>query len=164
MTYVYLSATKHLTHSLQFHSESNKEKMGANIPLTDSDRWDWLVLLRKEAARRLTEADGVVVTCSALKEKYRDEFRVLRGLYPSVRTHFIFLDAPEAVLQQRVAARKGHYMKTEMVRSQYESLEPPREEEWDIHKVDVSVPETEVRAKVMELVNSIVIGSVEPNM
>ncbi|PBP15520.1 glucokinase [Diplocarpon rosae] len=61
-----------------FHPQSNVEKMSRGIPLTDADRWDWLIRLRTEAMARLasTGAQGVVLTCSALKRKYRDVIRV----------------------------------------------------------------------------------------
>ncbi|PQE14830.1 thermoresistant glucokinase family carbohydrate kinase protein [Rutstroemia sp. NJR-2017a WRK4] len=61
----------------EFHPKSNVEKMSKGIPLTDADRWDWLTALREESLRRLTSgSDGVVLTCSALKRKYRDVIRV----------------------------------------------------------------------------------------
>lgn len=129
--------------------------MASNIPLTDADRWDWLVILREETIKALAQANGVVVTCSALKRKYRDEFRVVVYNHRSAKLHFIFLQAPEAVLQQRVAARQGHYMKSSMVSSQFANLEAAEADEMDMYPVDVSVSEAEVQQQVSQLIGKL---------
>jgi len=113
--------------------------MSKGIPLTDADRWDWLTCLREESLSRLDGgAHGVVLTCSALKRKYRDVIRVAPYYSHNVRVHFVYLHAPEAVLMARVQARKGHYMGANMVRSQFGILEAPKASETDVISVDVS--------------------------
>lgn len=113
--------------------------MANNIPLTDEDRWDWLTRLREEALKQLALGhDGVVVTCSALKRKYRDVIRVAPYFSPGLQVHFIYLDAPEEVLQQRVAKRAGHYMGPSMVKTQFAILQPPMKDETDCLTIDVS--------------------------
>lgn len=137
-----------------YHSKSNKDKMAAAVPLTDADRWDWLIVLREEAIKRLEGSyNGVVVTCSALKHKYRDVIRVAAYDHPSVQIHFIYLRADESVLLQRVGARQGHYMKNSMVHSQFESLEEP-DAEWDVLSVDVSASPAEVQRTALGVVNA----------
>lgn len=109
------------------------------MPLTDADRWDWLTQLRDESMRRLNEgARGVVVTCSALKRKYRDVIRVAAYYDSSILIHFIYLDASEEVLLQRVSQRQGHYMGANMVHSQFDILERPSTDEKDVISIDVS--------------------------
>jgi gluconokinase len=108
-----------------WHPEANKDKMAANIPLTDADRWDWLGALREESLHQLQTADNVVVTCSALKHKYRDVMRVASVENRNVDVHFIYLKVDEATLKERVAHRQGHYMKDSMVHSQMQALEEP---------------------------------------
>ncbi|KAF2029436.1 carbohydrate kinase [Setomelanomma holmii] len=128
----------------EFHPKANIDKMAAGIPLNDEDRWDWLILLRDEALRCLKNgAKGVVVTCSALKKKYRDVIRTAR-LYdedPNANVHFVYLRADKATLLARVRARQGHYMKDAMVDSQFAALEEPDEAECkqlkDVEIVDV---------------------------
>lgn len=113
--------------------------MSNGIPLTDADRWDWLTRLREEALKQLELGNnGVVVTCSALKRKYRDVIRVAPYFSPGLKLHFIYLHAPEEVLLARVAGRKGHYMGAKMVHSQFAILEPPTAEERDVLSLDVS--------------------------
>jgi gluconokinase len=80
--------------------------MANNIPLTDADRWDWLILLRDQAVAALsTGASGVVLTCSALKRKYRDVIRVASYNDNNVLVHFIYLSATQELLLQRVHGR-----------------------------------------------------------
>ena len=146
----------------QYHSASNKDKMAHNIPLTDIDRWDWLIILREAAVRRLQRSsssstkphDGVVVTCSALKRKYRDVIRIAAYEDHNVAVHFIYLRADEEVLMKRVQARKGHYMKNSMVHSQMEALEEPdsRERGRDVLEVDCAPSLTEVQKRVVQTV------------
>lgn len=119
--------------------------MANGIPLTDADRWDWLTALREESLRKLADgAEGVVLTCSALKRKYRDVIRVAPYYSHDVVLHFIYLHAPEAVLLERVGLRQGHYMGANMVHSQFSILEPPTAEETDVISVDVSRPMEDV--------------------
>ncbi|KAK2880686.1 hypothetical protein FQN49_000455 [Arthroderma sp. PD_2] len=146
-----------------YHSKSNREKMTNSIPLTDADRWDWLIQLREAAIGALTTPSqtsttspwscpsGVVATCSALKQKYRDVIRVAAYGHPSVKIHFIYLRASEEVLLQRVRQRKGHYMKSTMVHSQFEMLEEP-DSEWDALSVDCAASPTEVQRRVNSIV------------
>ena len=129
--------------------------MSKGIPLADADRWDWLTALREESIRRLEEGhDGVVLTCSALKRKYRDVIRVAPYYVPNVRLHFIYLFAPEDVLLQRVLAREDHYMGANMVQSQFDILEPPVAGETDVIRVDVSGTPEEVKRDVLSKVEA----------
>ena len=139
--------------------------MAHNIPLTDNDRWDWLIALREAAATRLSPSTsaaakahtGVVVTCSALKRKYRDVIRIAAYNDHDVAVHFIYLRAGEDVLMRRVQARKGHYMKSTMVRSQMELLEEPdvQEQGRDVLEVDCGASLTEVQKLVVGTVREV---------
>lgn len=124
--------------------------MKNGIPLTDADRWEWLTALREESLRRLEAGNnGVVLACSALKRKYRDVIRVAPYFSPGLLLHFIYLHAPEEVLQERVAARRGHFMGASMVHSQFDILEPPAEDETDVISIDVTGSIEEVNCKVL---------------
>ncbi|KFA62670.1 hypothetical protein S40285_06991 [Stachybotrys chlorohalonatus IBT 40285] len=129
----------------EYHPAANVAKMSNNQPLTDADRWDWLIVLREESMKRLQQgAKGVVLTCSALKRKYRDVIRVAGYYDPHISVHFIFLDATEELLLDRVARRQNHYMGAGMVHSQFADLERPGADEPDVVSVDVSGTEKEV--------------------
>ncbi|KAF7178120.1 hypothetical protein CNMCM7691_006785 [Aspergillus felis] len=144
-----------------FHSQTNREKMGNGIPLTDEDRWDWLISLRKAAIEALSPSQannfhppsGVVVACSALKQKYRDVMRVAAYGSPSVQIHFIYLKLDKDVLIERVKQRDpSHYMKSGMVNSQLQALEEPQGE-WDALTVNADGPREEVQKTVLQLVS-----------
>jgi gluconokinase len=143
------TVAKHIADSLrlpfiegdEYHPKANIDKMSAGIPLTDADRWDWLTALREASIGELDRgSDGVVLTCSALKRKYRDVIRVAPYFTPNLHLHFIYLDAPEEVLLQRVSARKNHYMGANMVHSQFDIQERPKADEIDVLTVDVTRP------------------------
>lgn len=141
----------------EYHPKANVDKMAQGIPLTDADRWDWLTQLREEAIRRLSSGDqGVVLTCSALKRKYRDVIRVAPYYSHNVLVHFVYLHATEEVLLKRVKERHGHYMGANMVHSQFNALEEPGAEETDVITVDVSNSiehvEEEALAKIRQAV------------
>lgn len=106
-----------------FHPAQNVQKMRAGIPLTDEDRQGWLERLALEVNQRLATAQRVVLTCSALKRRYRETLR--QGI-PNLG--FLFLELSEEEARQRVASRPGHYMPASLVHSQFHDLESPRDE------------------------------------
>jgi carbohydrate kinase (thermoresistant glucokinase family) len=101
-----------------FHPPSNVAKMSAGVPLTDDDRWPWLRDLAAWTREQAEQSRSTVVTCSALRRVYRDVLRT-----GAARTFFVHLDAPEAMLLERMAAR-DHYMPASLLRSQLDTLEP----------------------------------------
>lgn len=137
----------------EFHPQSNVDKMTAGIPLTDADRWDWLTALREASINQLDQGhDGVVLTCSALKRKYRDVIRVAPYFMPNVRLHFIYLDAAEELLLERVMARQNHFMGANMVHSQFDILERPKSDEVDVISIDVSKSVDAVKTEALHRV------------
>jgi gluconokinase len=134
--------------------------MSNGIPLTDADRWDWLTALREESIHQLESGnfDGVVLTCSALKKKYRDVMRVAGYYNHNLLVHMIYLDAPQSVIIKRVSARQDHFMGADMVHSQYEILEPPKADETDVIRIDCTPPVEDVKrdalAKVVAAMKS----------
>jgi gluconokinase len=125
-----------------FHGPQNKAKMHAGIPLTDDDRLGWLDALGDELRRH---AGGTVLSCSALKHKYRD---TLRAATPGLR--FVYLDIDPAQALERVKARAGdHFFPPDLVKSQFEALEPPTGEP-GVLRVDASRPLSELCAAVVD--------------
>jgi gluconokinase len=101
-----------------FHPDANLAKMAAGHPLTDEDRAPWLAAIAAWIDARIARNEAGVVTCSALKRKYRD---VLRR--PEVQ--FVYLEGSQELIARRLAARHGHFFKAEMLASQFADLEPP---------------------------------------
>ncbi|KAM4067517.1 shikimate kinase domain-containing protein [Hirsutella rhossiliensis] len=128
------------------HTGENLDKMRSGTPLTDADRWDWLTALRDESMRQIDRgSDGVIMTCSALKRKYRDVIRVAAYYDHEILVHFIFLNAPVEALLQRVTKRQGHYMGSNMVHSQFKIIERPAEDETDVISIDADRSIEEVK-------------------
>jgi len=105
-----------------FHSPANIDKMAAGIPLSDADRTPWLASLNDQLSSILKVNRHPILACSALKEKYRA--RLLEGI-DGVAT--IYLKGSYDLIWSRMSAREGHFMKPEMLRSQFEALEEPQD-------------------------------------
>src|SRR5690349_8450781 len=100
-----------------FHPPANIAKMTAGEPLDDDDRHPWLEAIGEWLAERC--ATGGVMSCSALKHRYRDQ---LRRHCPSVR--FLHLSGTPEIIGARQASRPGHFMPASLLASQFETLEP----------------------------------------
>jgi gluconokinase len=103
-----------------FHPPENVAKMRAGIPLADADRKNWLQTLRKIVVRALAKKEFSALACSALKEKYRDQ---LSDGDPRVK--FVHLTGPRTLIEKRLKNRRGHFMPTTLLKSQFATLEPP---------------------------------------
>ncbi|HSD37361.1 MAG TPA: gluconokinase [Rhodocyclaceae bacterium] len=114
----------HLVEGDDYHSPEASEKMRSGTPLTDADREGWLQRLGAVLqAHALPDQPGVVLTCSSLRRRYRDQLRAALPGQPGLR--FAFLDLTMAQAQARVAARAGHLFPASLVASQFATLESP---------------------------------------
>lgn len=121
-----LASALHVTYleGDDYHSAANVAKMSAGQPLTDDDRAGWLDALREQIALARERNEGLVLSCSSLKRRYRD---VLRGGDPHLR--FAHLHGSRELLAERMAARHNHYMPPSLLDSQLASLEPLQADE-----------------------------------
>lgn len=103
-----------------FHSPLSIQKMRSGMALSDDDRASWLQTL---ADQLRLHPNGVVLTCSALRQRYRNQ---LRAAVPTL--HFVFLALTLAQARQRVASRTAHLFPVSLVASQFEALEDPSHE------------------------------------
>jgi gluconokinase len=121
-----------------FHSEENVTKMKHNVALNDTDRQPWLESL----AIKISEWDsknGAVLACSALKESYR---KTLAARVNSIT--WIYLSGSFDVINSRINNRSGHYMKSTLLQSQFDTLEVPG---YGIH-IDAVLDPTEIVATI----------------
>lgn len=114
------------------HPRANIIKMGEGHPLNDDDRRPWLERIRDAAFSLEHKSEVGIIVCSALKKKYRD---LIREGNESVR--FLFLHGSFDLILERMRRRKGHYMKEEMLKSQFDTLEIPQADEPDVIPIDV---------------------------
>ena len=128
-----------------YHSHTGREKMSRGIPLTDADRQGWLETLG-ELLRQST--DGAVLTCSSLKNAYRD---LLRTAAPGVG--FIYLEiSPEEALRRVAARAADHFFPAGLVDSQFATLESPVGET-GVLTLDGTLSLTELKALALAWIN-----------
>lgn len=116
-----------------FHPPENVAKMARGLPLTDADRDPWLARLTVLVQNHVARGEGLALACSALKQSYRQRLQVS----PLVR--FVFLQGDFDLIWERMRNRDDHYMKPDMLRSQFEALEPPSPDEAIIVSIDQDV-------------------------
>lgn len=101
-----------------FHPPANVAKMRAGQPLDDEDRWPWLRTIASWVGEHEAAGKSAVVTCSALKRRYRD---LLRDGHRSV--WFAHVTADPELIRSRVEQRAGHYMPPSLLGSQLDALQ-----------------------------------------
>ncbi len=123
----------------ELHPPRNIELMAAGTALTDADRDDWLAAV----AQAIGDAGegGLVISCSALKRRYRDR---LREAWPALR--FVYLHGAPDLLASRMAQRNGHYMPASLLQSQLLTLEVPGSDESALMADIANAPEDIVAA------------------
>ena len=106
------------------HSDANKAKMSAGVPLTDEDRLPWLRAVGKAIRAEAEAGRGIVVACSALKREYRDVLREgIDDLF------FVYLAGSRELLASRLSHRSDHFMPASLLDSQLATLEPLQPDE-----------------------------------
>lgn len=103
-----------------YHSKENVEKMSNGIALTDEDRKPWLEAMRNDIETWIASGRNMILACSALKKNYRNILMVHNDAQ-----RFVYLKGPAQLFEARLARRKAHFMKQNMLASQFEALEEP---------------------------------------
>jgi gluconokinase len=101
------------------HPPGNIEKMTHDIPLTDADRAPWLAAVHSQIVESFRHGEHLVIACSALKQRYRD---TLEG---GVTITWVYLKGSYALIREHLQHRQHHFMKPEMLASQFADLEEP---------------------------------------
>ena len=114
-----------------YHPHENRLKMSNGIPLNDNDRLGWLQTLNKLAINELNK-NSCIIVCSALKESYRN---ILNNTIET-QSKWIFLHGKFNQIKERINKRKGHFMSSDLLKSQFDTLEKPKKS----IKIDISLP------------------------
>ena len=125
------------------HPPANVAKMAAGHPLTDEDRAPWLAKVADWVDARLDAGESGVITCSALKRKYR-ELIDRRG----ERVEFVYLHGSRELIATRLATRQGHFMPSSLLDSQFAALEEPAADE-PVIRVEIGAAPESVAADVL---------------
>jgi gluconokinase len=126
-----------------FHPAANVEKMHKGIPLTDEDRWPWLLAIKAWIDKTQSEGGHGVIACSVLKRRYRE---VLMG--DGAQTRLVFLEGSEELIARRIATRHEHFMPPSLLHSQFVALEQPGADENPITVSIVPRP-TEIVTRIL---------------
>ncbi|XP_068279387.1 probable gluconokinase isoform X1 [Nyctibius grandis] len=119
-----------------YHPPENKKKMAEGIPLNDEDRIPWLCALHDILRREDSSRHDAILACSALKKIYRhilvsgasaieSNQPEQRGENAALKILFVHLDGPIDIIAGRLQKRRGHFMPPELLKSQFDTLEPP---------------------------------------
>lgn len=114
------------------HPRANIQKMASGQPLNDDDRAPWLQRLNDAAYSLNHKNESGIIVCSALKRRYRDLLRK-----DNDNMVFIYLKGSFEVILARLQARSGHFMPTDLLKSQFDALEEPGADEKDVVCVDI---------------------------
>jgi len=125
----------------EYHPKENIAKMASGKPLNDQDRYGWLVTLNDLAKKQL-EGGSCVIVCSALKQKYREQ--LCQDI--EEQTKWIHLSGSFETIYNRVNSRKDHFMPSELLQSQFDTLEEPK----NAITVDVKLLPEEIIDKINE--------------
>jgi gluconokinase len=128
-----------------FHPQSNIEKMASGRPLTDADRMPWLIRLNDLILTHQASKSDAVLACSALKRAYRE---ILRRNTADVC--FVYLKGSYELIAGRMRQRDGHYMKVDMLRSQFDTLEEPD----DAMVIDINDNPAALVTKIMRIMSA----------
>jgi gluconokinase len=131
------------------HPPENVKRMAAGIPLTDEDRHGWLLAIAEQIRKAKRAGRGLVISCSALKRKYRDLLRS-EG---AADVRFVYLAGTRELIAERLANRRGHFMPASLLESQLATLEEPspHEQAW---ACDISEPPQTIVGKLLTRVTS----------
>ena len=103
----------------ELHPKQNIQKMSNGVPLNDNDRYCWLKKIKNKILSFSENKQLIVVSCSALKEKYRE---IIQG---EKEFFWIFLFSKYKLIYNRIKKRKNHFMSEKLLKSQFEDLEIP---------------------------------------
>ena len=123
-----------------FHPRANVEKMERGVPLNDEDRAPWLDRLRIQVMDWIANGQSAVLSCSALKQAYRQELSV----GPEVR--FVYLKGSPELIAKRLRLRRGHFADEKILAGQFADLEEPE----TAVTVDISRTPEKIAAEIRE--------------
>ncbi|MDP3842277.1 MAG: gluconokinase [Oxalobacteraceae bacterium] len=126
------------------HPAANVAKMAAGTPLDDADRQDWLLILQARIRAARERGIGLVLSCSALKRRYRD---LLREGDPALL--FVHLDGARELIAARMQARGEHFMPLALLDSQLRDLEPPAPDENGL-RLDIRHPPEQLIENIVQ--------------
>jgi gluconokinase len=118
-------------------------RLGGNWRFDDADRAPWLDVLHSHLGASAARGEHVILACSALKASYRHKLADTPG-----PTRFVYLKGGFETMRGRLRARRGHYLKETLLRSQFEALEEPAPEA--VLVIDASLAPDEIVKRILQ--------------
>ena len=138
----------------QYHPQANVDKMSKGIPLTDQDRYSWLQTIHEVAVKWVANQQNGVITCSALKRKYRNALRSGSETFSDVSKPgdvlFVYLKGDPEVIVERMKHRE-HFMPPDLVPSQFHDLEEPANDELHV-KINIERLPSEIVTEAVDFI------------
>ena len=128
-----------------YHPKKNIRKLSNGIPLTDEDRYGWLVSINKLAKKQL-QTNSCIIVCSALKKSYRD----ILNTDINSKTKWIYLNGSFEQISERLNKRENHFMPPSLLQSQFDALEKPK----SAIEVNVSLSPQEIVSAILKEINN----------
>ncbi|NQZ22804.1 MAG: AAA family ATPase [Colwellia sp.] len=129
-----------------FHSDTSKKSMAANIALSDEVRQCWFELICHHLNNSVDK--NIVLAFSGLKYKHRKSLRKLK-----FNTLFIWLDGDPEVIKQRLSKRKNHFVSADFLSGQLKKMEPPVENEGDTFRLDIDNKIAEMLTQCLQVID-----------
>jgi carbohydrate kinase (thermoresistant glucokinase family) len=125
------------------HSPENIRRMAEGIALSDADRRIWLADIAERIAASSRSRHALVVSCSALKRRYRDVLR--QGDRHLV---FVHLVGDKQTIRHRLSVRHDHFMSPALLDSQFDALEMPGPDE-DVISCEITKSPADIVSSVL---------------
>jgi gluconokinase len=129
-----------------YHSPEARALMAAGTPLSEEMRLPWIETICRHLEQLAAEGRDCVLAFPGLKKAHRDPLRTA-----GFNATFIYLEGERNLIQQRLDNRKDHFMRADLLDSQFRELESPVNES-DVYFIDISVPLANVVNQAMRVI------------
>lgn len=137
------------------HPRANILKMEEGYALNDEDRMPWLERIRDAAFSIQIKNEKAFIVCSALKKKYRQQ--ICDG---NSNITFLYLHAEFESVKARMEIRKGHFMPIQLLKSQFDTLEIPKQDEKNVIHIDIVGDQEQVLNRCLMRIQNIISGQI----
>lgn len=133
----------------KLHPRQDIAKMRSDITLSDEDTVSWIDRVNRRTTDTLADLgyNCSVVSCSALRETYRNQIRRHMAAH-KVKVIFVDLQADKDILTRRLQERQDGLMGANLVDGQLDVYEEPSNGEFDVVPVDAERAEQAVLDQV----------------
>ncbi|KAM0449161.1 hypothetical protein ACHAO4_007823 [Trichoderma viride] len=141
----------------KLYSRQDIATIRSGITLSDEDSLPWIDRINRRITDTLADLgyNCSVVSCSALREKYRNQIRHHMATH-KVKAIFIDLEAERGILQRRLQERQGSAMEAVLIDSQLDVYEEPSSREFDVVPVDAERAEEAVLDQIRWIIEEAV--------